>query len=254
MTPPTSRVDTPQDVPHTCWTLVPSLERDVERFGKILTEVMRRARLQRAAVAHQRLNRIGSQRARELLALALLPLHDGHAKDVLGHAGIDVQNHERLGLGFIVGFVGRVAFLPEELGRPQEGARDLLPPHDIGPLVDQDGQIAPRLDPLRIHGADDRFRRRTHDERFFELFAAGTGHVRHLRREPLDVLRLFVQKALRNEQRKVGVDVPRALEFAIEGLLDLLPDRVTIGADDHAPFDRRIIRKLRTPHDVEIPL
>ena len=39
--------------------------------GEVLAEVVAGARLQRLAVAHQRLDGVGAQRARELLALGL---------------------------------------------------------------------------------------------------------------------------------------------------------------------------------------
>ena len=65
MTPPTRRVVTPHDVPQTCCTrLVARLKRDVERLGEVLAEVVRRAGLQRAAVAHQRFDRVGAQARR----------------------------------------------------------------------------------------------------------------------------------------------------------------------------------------------
>ena len=161
---------------------------------------------------------------------------------------------QRLLLRLGLGLVRRVAFLPEELRRPQERPRDLLPAHHVGPLVDEHGQIAPRLDPLRVHRADDHFRRRTDDERLGELLVASLGDPGDLRREPFDVLLLLHQEARRNEQRKVGVDVAGRLEPLVERLLDQLPDRIAVRTDRHAALDRRVIGELRAPDDVEIPL
>jgi len=147
-----------------------------------------------------------------------------------------------------------VPFLPEELGRAQERARHLLPADDVGPLVDQDGQIAPRLHPFGVHRPDDRFRCRTDDQPLLELFAAAMRDVRHLRREPFDVLGFLVEQAFRYEQREVRVDVAGGLDPLVEGLLDQLPDGVAVRPDDHAALDRRVVGELRPPDDVEVPL
>ena len=66
MAAPTSRVVMPHDVPQTCCTDLSSLERDVERFRKILPEVVRGTGLQRPAVTHECLNRVGAKSAGEI--------------------------------------------------------------------------------------------------------------------------------------------------------------------------------------------
>ena len=69
---PISRVVMPQDVPQMYWSdLSLRLELDAEGLGEVLPEVVGRGSLQRAAVAHERLDRVGLGRARELLAVAL---------------------------------------------------------------------------------------------------------------------------------------------------------------------------------------
>ena len=152
-----------------------------------------------------------------------------------------------------LGLVRRVPFLPEELRRAQERPRHLLPADDVRPLVDEDRQIAPRLNPLRVHRADDRFRRRPDDERLLELLVAAVRDPGDLRREAFDVLRLLHQQALGNEQREVRVDVAGRLEPRVERLLDQLPDRVAVRPDDHAALDRRVVGQLRAADDVEVP-
>ena len=147
----------------------------------------------------------------------------------------------------------RVAFLPQKLCRPQERARDLLPAHDVRPLVDEHGQIAPRLDPLGVERADDRFRRRPDNERLGELFVTALGHPGDLRRKALDVLLLLHQEARRNEERKVRVDVSRRFDAAIEPLLNQLPDGIAVRTNRHASLDLGVIGELGAPHDIEIP-
>jgi hypothetical protein len=103
------------------------------------------------------------------------------------------------------------------------------------------------------HRADDGFGGRPHDEPLFELLAAAVRDVGDLRREPFDVLGFLVEQALGDEQRKIRVHVAGRLDAAIQRLLDQLPDRISVGADHHAPFDGRIVCELRPPDDIEVP-
>ena len=98
-----------------------------------------------------------------------------------------------------------MALLPEELGRAQEQAGAQLPAHDVGPLVQQQRQVAVALDPLGHVLADDRLAGGPHDDRLVELLAAGVGDDGQLGAEALDVLGLAPQVALGDEQREVGV-------------------------------------------------
>ncbi len=251
--PDEARRDAPGGAPDMLHRLVARLERDIERPGKVLPQVVRRPRLQRAAVAHQRLDGIGAQRAGELFALALPSLDDRDRQLGRERLGVQVEDLQRFLFRFGFRFVRGVPFLPEELGGAQERARHLLPAHDIGPLVDEDRQIAPRLDPLGVHGADDGFRGRPDDELLLQLLAAAVRDVRDLRRKPLDVLRLALEEALGNEQRKVRVHVTGSLDPIVQGPLQQLPDGVAVGPDHHASFDRRVVGQLRPAHDIQVP-
>ena len=63
-------------------------------------------------------------------------------------------------LGLIPRPEGRVPLLPEELARADEGGGVLeLPPDDVGPLVEPEGQVAPRADPVGKVGVPERERR-----------------------------------------------------------------------------------------------
>src|SRR2546422_9847669 len=68
------------------------------------------------------------------------------------------------------------------------------------------------------------------------------------------VLGLAREEALGDEQREVGVLVPRRLEHRVQGALHQLPHAVAEGPDDHAAADRRVIGQLRLLDDVGIPL
>jgi hypothetical protein len=94
-------------------------------------------------------------------------------------------------LGLLVGGVGGVALLPQELGGPQEHAGALLPAHDVGPLVHEQREVAVAVDPAGEEVADDGLAGRADDVGLVELFAAGVGDDRELGREALDVLGLL---------------------------------------------------------------
>ena len=220
------------------------LELDVERLGEVLAEVVRRAHLQRLAVLHDAFDGVGAQRAGEGLQLRLPALEHGHREPVARHALVDVEHLERLFLRLFLGGVDGVALLPEELRGAEEEAGPHLPAHDVGPLVDQDGQVAVALHPLGVGVADDRLRRGPDDEGLLELLAAAVGDDGELGRESLDVLRLLVEEGLGNEDGEVGVLVARLLEHAVEGRLDVLPERVAVRLDHHAAADRRVLGEL----------
>ena len=107
----------------------------------------------------------------------------------------------RVGLGGVRG----VALLPEELAGAQEEARPQLPAHDVGPLVEQQRQVAVALDPLGHELADDGLAGGPDDDRLLELLAPGDGDHRELGAEALDVLGLALEVGLGDEEREVGV-------------------------------------------------
>src|SRR3954452_23894041 len=100
--------------------LVAPLELDLERLREVLSEVVRRAGLERTAIPHERFDRIRARRSREFLALALLPVHDRHRELRLDELLVDPEDAHRLLLRLGLGLVRRVPLLPEELRRAQE--------------------------------------------------------------------------------------------------------------------------------------
>ena len=132
------RVLTPQLVVQACCRVG-----DIEGLGEVLTEVVRGAGLQGATILHHGFDAVGAQRAGELLFFGFQTADDGHSHHLFDEVSVDVvQNHQRFLLGFGFGGVHGVALLPEEFGGAQKRARAHLPAHHVGPLVDQDGQIA----------------------------------------------------------------------------------------------------------------
>src|ERR1035438_4885828 len=91
---------------------------------------------------------------------------------------------------------------------PSRSIEPLLPrgPADaVGPLIEQQGQISPAMNPLGEEVAHDGLRRRPDYVRLFQFLAAGDGHHRQLRRKTFHVLGFLAQEALRDEQREIDV-------------------------------------------------
>ena len=227
---------------------------------------MRGAGLQRLAILHHRLDRIGVVGAGEALVGGLLAGDDGHRQHVFRELAIDLEHLQRLGHGIVAVGVRGMALLPEELGGAQEQARAHLPAHDVGPLVDEQRQIAIALDPALEGIADDRLRRRPHDQRLLEL-GFGIDHQlaafvlqavvrddRHLLGEAFDVLGLLGDEAHRDEEREIAVLVARFLDAGIELGLNALPDAPAPRLDDHAAAHRARLGHVAVAHGGLIPL
>ncbi len=73
------------------------------------------------------------------------------------------------------------------------------------------------------------------------------------RRETLHVGRLLFQVADRDEEGEIGVLVSRRLEPDVELALDLLPETVAPGFDDHAAAHLRVFGEIGGTHDLLIP-
>ena len=122
--------------------------------------------------------------------LGLAADQHGHGEHVDHEVAVDVvEDLQRVGAGVGLGGVGGVALLPEELAGAQEDAGAQLPADHVGPLVEQQGQVAVAVDPLGHELADDRLAGGADDDRLVELLAAGVGDHGQLGAEALDVLR-----------------------------------------------------------------
>ena len=79
------------------------------------------------------------------------------SETIIGHFGVQIQNAQHFLDGFLVRAVGGVAFLPEEFRGAQEHARAQFPADDVRPLIQQQRQIAPALNPSREDLPDECF-------------------------------------------------------------------------------------------------
>ena len=88
---------------------------DTERFCESVAKVVAGTGLQCLSVMHQRLNRIGSLRARKLLLLGLASADDRHCQYLLAEVRVQVQHLDRALLGFLCCRMRGVSLVPQEL-------------------------------------------------------------------------------------------------------------------------------------------
>ena len=110
------------------------------------------------------------------------------------------------------------------------------------------------MDPLRVHREDDRFRGRPHGEPLRQFFLTAVRHPGHLGGETFDVLGFLFQEALRDEQGKVGGDMPGLFEPPVEICLDALPDGIAVRPDGHRAPHRRVVRQFGAQRHLRVPL
>ena len=243
-------------------------EGDAEALGKVLSEEVGRAALQRLAVLHHGLDGVGVEGAGEALRLALHALDDGDGEPLLAKVRIDVEHLLGLLLGLLLGGVGGMALLPQKLARAQEGARAHLPAHHVAPLVAHQGQVAVGVDPVLIGIPDDGLGGGADDQLLLEFgggvhldvaaVLGGTeavvGDDGTLLGEALDMLGLAGEEVFGNEQGEVGVLHTRLLEHRVELMLHLLPDSIAVGLDRHAASHGGLLGQVGLHHQVVEPL
>ena len=217
-------------------------------FSESGAQIMRGASLQRLAVLHHRLDRIGRGGTGETLVFRLFARDDRDREVFFGVGAVHFERAQSFGHRIRLVSVRGVAFLPEKFAGAQEHAGAHFPTHDVGPLVGQQGQIAPRLDPACHRLADYRFRSGPHDQWLFQLglrigdqpaLAVGDQAVMrdhcHFLGETVNVFGLLGKVAERDEQRKIAVFHPRRLDPRVHQVLDPFPDAVAPWPDHHAP-------------------
>ena len=222
-------------------------------LAKFWPEIVRRARLQRFAVAHHGFDRVGLVGAGETLGGRLAAGNHRNGRFVHGEVGVDIEHLARFGFGFLERGVRGVALLPEKFQRAQKEFGAQFPAHHAVPLIDEHRQIAIGLNPFRVSVADDGFRSGPDHQRLFQLFAAADGDHGQFGRKAGDVRLLFFDEALRNQQRKRGVHVAGGLEAVVERLLNVFPQRPAVGPHDHAAAHGRVVGQLGLQDELVIP-
>ena len=231
------------------------LEPNIEHLAEVLPQTVRGRALDSSSVGRdEALDGRRVVAAGELLELTLLAFDDRDRQEVFVDLGVEVEDLPDLDCGLLQGRVGGVAFLPEELAGPEEGGRVLeLPPDDVAPLVELEGQVPVAPDPLGEGRVHDGLRGRPDGDGDLEVRGAGLGDPGDLWGEAFDVALLGAQGLLADEHREVGVFDPQPLDVSVELLLDLLPDRVGPRAQDVAARDVVVLDQVALGDDLRVP-
>ncbi len=124
-----------------------------------------------------------------------------------------------------------VTFLPEEFPGSNEGSWVLeFPSHDVGPLIQLQGQVTVASDPLLEGWVHDRLTGWTNSDWFSKVTTSALSDPSNLGGETLDVILLQLQCTLSDEEWEVGILHTELLDLTVEPVLDLLPDLVRMGA------------------------
>ena len=179
----------------------PAEVRDVELLHESLGKQVGRADLERPAVRHHGLVGVGPDASGKFLALGFHSADSENRPVLTEILRIDLE-HDLLceSVGFRLGFVESVSFLPIEFGRPQEWPGALLPPHHIHPLVRKDRQIAIAIELVAEVLAEHGLRGGPDGELLLKLFPSPVSDDRKLGRESFDMLLLPLEERHRDEQ------------------------------------------------------
>ena len=243
-------------------------ELDVEGLGEVLAQEVGGTGLQGLAVLHHGLDGEGIQGTGKTLVRTLVSHDDRKSQVVAGKVGIDLDHAPGFFLGFLCGGMGRMAFLPEEFGRTEEEAGTHLPAHDVGPLVAQDGQVAPRSDPILIGTPDNGLGSRADNEfllqfglRIYDdalsvgvVHEAVMGNHRALLGETRHMFGLAAEERFRDEEREVCVLHACRLEHIVQDALHLFPDCISVRLDHHASAHGALFCQIGLDNQIVIPL
>ena len=122
-------------------------EGDVLSLGKVLSEVVGGAGLDGLLVLHHCFDGEGHLGAGEAFGFGFFSHDDGDGEDFAEEVGVELVDHACLHDGLLLRLVRGMAFLPEEFGGAEEEAGTHFPTHDVGPLVDEEGEVTVGLDP-----------------------------------------------------------------------------------------------------------
>mmetsp|Transcript_36659 Transcript_36659/g.77819 ORF Transcript_36659/g.77819 Transcript_36659/m.77819 type:complete len:307 (+) Transcript_36659:821-1741(+) len=232
------------------------LELDTEHLREVLTQVVGGSGLDGPAVGRDKtLDGGGHLASSEFLLFRLDPLGHRHCQHIFVDGSVEVQDLEDHFLTLLVGGVGSVPFLPQELARADKRSGLLeLPTHHRGPLVQLQGKVAVGPNPLGERGVHDGLRGRANSNGLSHLRSAISCDPRNLRGKSLYVVLFRLQSPLGDEQRKIRVLYAQLLDLTVKPLLDLLPNEESPGSEDVAAGHLIVLDHLRTDNHLGVPL
>lgn len=168
---------------------------------------------------------------------------------------VNVEDFSNECVSFLLVGVSGVTFLPEELSSTDERSRVLeFPSHDVGPLVNEHGQVSVRVDPLGIGGVHDSLGSRSDSDGFLHLTLTRLGDPSDFRGEAFNVLLFFVEGSFSDEHGEVSVLDTESLESRVHEALNLFPDEVRTGSEDVASRDIVVLNQVRLSDHLLVPL
>ena len=227
---------------------------DVKCLGEAIAEVVGSTCLQSLLIMHHALDGVGGLGAVELFLVGLLAPGNGHGQHVLAEVGIQVQHLLSESLGLLCAGVHGMTLLPQKLPMAQEGTAGLLPTQHTAPLVILHRQIPMGLNDLCEMIAEQRLRGGTDAHSLFQFFVAAHGNPGALGGEAFYMVLFLLQQAFRNQHGHIDILHAHLFEFGIHDALDVLPDRIAIGAVNEYALDGGIVNELRLFAHVGVPL
>ena len=216
---------------------------------------MARAGLQRPAVLHHRLDRIGAQRPGELLALGLQAAHHRHR-----HLASRRNRRRR-----------RASSASRARRRPRRRGRYGLPATGT-PRCAGTGRVRSSQRTTFAHWLISSGRSRhelIHLLKVTPMIVSEVGRTTSgsassspparvtsatSGAKPSTCSASCIRKLFGDEQREIGVLVAGLFDALIEPALDRLPDRVAMGLDDHAAAHWRVLAQPGLIDDIQVPL
>ena len=102
--------------------------------------------------------------------------------------------------------------------------------------------------------AEERLGGRAHDKALGEMILSADSNYSTFGRKAVDVILLLLEQAFGDKHRHIYVLVSESLESCVEVVLDILPNSVSVGADDHTALNARVIYQLCLFYNVGVPL
>ena len=229
-------------------------ELDVKCLCKAIAKVVGGTALQSHTVVHHRLNGVGLFSACKLFLFGLSAGVSGDSKSLCIEVLINLEHLEGFLSCFFLGLVHGVTLLPEEFCGTQEGTGGLFPTNNVAPLVIELGQIAIGLNDVAEMLAEECFGCGANDQSLGELILTANGNDSTFGSEALNVILFLLQKRFGNEHGHINVLVTECLEARVEILLNVLPNSVAVGAEDHAALNAGVVSQLGFFYYVCVPL
>ena len=226
---------------------------NIKGASKAVAEVVRRSRLKSLAVVHESLDAVGVLGTCELVGGSLYALDNRNRKIALVEVCVNVQHLNSLLACLLRGGVHSVALLPEELTGSEEGTSGLLPTNDRAPLIVELGKVAVGVDNVSVMLAEESLGSRTNAKLLGELFCAAVSYPCNLGSKARNVILLLLEKRFGNEHRHIYVLVTELLESGVKDSLNILPDSVAVGANDHTSLYAGVVDKIGLLYDVGVP-